>query len=94
MGRVSSKTKGPRQLGAPISHGLSPRKLENIKNAGVKNQWENSLIFLNNKASIDNRYIYFDLIVSYLIILTTKFVKLPILYGLRSRHAGLENKFR
>ena len=52
-------------------------------------------------------YIYFDLIVSYLIILTTKFVKLPILswsqilpcrprkqyYGLRSRHAGLENKF-
>ena len=34
-------------------------------------------------------YIYFDLIVSYLIILTTKFVKLPILC-LRSRHAGLK----
>jgi hypothetical protein len=37
-------------------------------------------------------YIYFDLIVSYLIILTTKFVKLQY-YGLRSRHAGLENRF-
>ena len=33
-GMVSSKTKGRRQLGAPISHGLSPRKLENLKNAG------------------------------------------------------------
>jgi hypothetical protein len=31
---VSSKTKGPKQLGAPISHSLSPRKLENVKNAG------------------------------------------------------------
>ena len=34
----------------------------------------------------------FGTIVSYLIILTTKFVKLPILWS-RSRHAGLENKF-
>jgi hypothetical protein len=39
-------------------------------------------------------YIYYDLIVSYLIILT-KFVKLPKLWSqiIRSHHAGLENKF-
>ena len=35
LGRVDSQTKGPRQLGgATIIHGLSPRKLENVKNAG------------------------------------------------------------
>jgi hypothetical protein len=49
--RVSSKTKGPRQLGAPISHSLSPRKLENLKDAGEENE---KLTMLNNKASIDN----------------------------------------
>ena len=39
-------------------------------------------------------YIYFDLMVSYLIILT-KIVKLPILWSqmIRSHHAGLENKY-
>jgi hypothetical protein len=40
--------------GALIIHGLSPRKLENVK-IQVNNQWENAkLIMLNNKASIDN----------------------------------------
>jgi hypothetical protein len=39
---------------APISHGLSPRKLENVK-MQFKNQEENEkFILLNNKASIDN----------------------------------------
>jgi hypothetical protein len=40
-------------------------------------------------------YIYFDLIVSYLIILKIKCVKLPILWSqmIRSCHAGLENSF-
>jgi hypothetical protein len=49
LDRVSSNTKGPQQLGAPIGYGVSPRKLENVKNAGlVKNQWENAkLIMLN-----------------------------------------------
>jgi hypothetical protein len=31
---VCMDLKGPRQLGAPISHGLSARKLENVNNAG------------------------------------------------------------
>jgi hypothetical protein len=51
---VISKGKGPRQLGAPISDGLSCRKLENVK-MQMKNQWENEkLTILNNKAFIDN----------------------------------------
>ena len=37
-------------------------------------------------------YIYFDLIVSYLIILTTKFVKLPILR--KSPNCGIASKIR
>jgi hypothetical protein len=45
---------GPWTARGPISHGLSPRKLENVKNAG-ENRWENAkLMMLNNKASIDN----------------------------------------
>jgi hypothetical protein len=35
----------------PISHSLSPRKLENVKDAGEENE---KLTMLNNKASIDN----------------------------------------
>jgi hypothetical protein len=53
---VSSKTKGPRQLWAPISHSLSPRKLENVKDAGEENE---KLTMLNNKASIDNGSLFF-----------------------------------
>jgi hypothetical protein len=57
VGLVSQKLRAPDSyIGAPISHGLSPRKLENVKNTAVKNQWENAkLIMLNNKASIGQR---------------------------------------
>jgi hypothetical protein len=43
----------------PISHCLSPRKLENVK-MQVKNRWENAkLMMLNNKASNDNGRCFF-----------------------------------